>query len=144
MKDIIQKEKVFNHPIAKVWDAISTGKEISKWFIEADFKPEVGYQYTLTAPEENGCTVVKGTVLEASPYTLKYSWIAGDDPTETTVAWYLEQLGDSTKLTLEHSGISKYAGQAATEMMGHFEKGWEGCLAGLTQYIENEISQPAH
>jgi uncharacterized protein YndB with AHSA1/START domain len=144
MKDIIQKEKVFNHSIDKVWEAISNGTEISKWFIAADFKPEVGYQYTFTASEENGCTVVKGKVLEASPYTLKYSWIAGDDPTETTVAWYLEEVNGSTKLILKHSGISKYAGQTATEMMGHFEKGWEGCISGLTQYIENEIIQPAH
>ncbi len=144
MKKTIQKEKVFNHAIDKVWTAISTGKEISKWFIEADFKPEVGYQYTLTASEENGCTVVKGEVLEASPYVLKYSWMVSDVPTETIVTWTLEDLGDSTKLTLVHSDIEKYDEQAAAEMMSHFDKGWEGCLSGLTNYFKNEVKQPAH
>ena len=57
MKDVIKKEHVFNHPIDKVWDAISRAEEISIWFIKADFKAEKGYQYTFTASEEKGCLI---------------------------------------------------------------------------------------
>ena len=144
MKDALTKEKTFAHSIDKVWKAISEGEEISKWFIQADFKPEVGYQYTFTASEEHGCTVVKGRVLEASPYVLKYSWMVGDVPIETIVTWSLEEVEGSTKLTLIHSDIDNYEGETAPEMMGHFDKGWEACISGLIQYFENEISQPAH
>lgn len=44
MKDLIKKEAVFNHPIDKVWNAISNGEEIAKWFINNNFKPEKGLQ----------------------------------------------------------------------------------------------------
>ena len=90
MNDVISKEKVFNHPIQKVWDAISKAEEISTWFIQADFKAEKGYQYTFTSePNEKGCTVISGTVKEANPYLLVYTWIVADTKTETTVTWKL-------------------------------------------------------
>ncbi|MEO9870258.1 SRPBCC family protein [Ekhidna sp.] len=144
MKDSIQKEKVFGHSIDKVWKAISVGEEISKWFISADFKPEVGYEYTFTASEEHGCTVVKGKILEASPYILKYSWKVEGAPVETTVQWTLEKQSNGTKLTLEHYGISKFEGETAVEMFNHFSAGWDACMEGLTKYFNEEIAQPAH
>ncbi len=144
MKDALTKQKTFAHSIDKVWKAISEGDEISKWFIQADFKPEVGYEYTFTATEENGGTKIRGKVLSASPYILKYSWRVGDTEVDTTVSWMLEEAEGGTKLTLEHSGISQYPEEAATEMLGHFDKGWDMCILGLTEYLTNEISQPAH
>jgi len=144
MKDVIVKEKTFDQPIDVVWKAISEGAEISRWFIQADFKPEPGYRYTFTAKEEHGSTVIKGTVLEADPYTLKYTWNVGDAPVETTVIWNLEKLGNQTQLKLEHTGISKFGGETAIEMFGHFEKGWNACISGLTNYLLNEDSEPVH
>ncbi|WP_089356673.1 SRPBCC family protein [Ekhidna lutea] len=144
MKDVLRKEKTFTHSIDKVWNAISVGEEISKWFIQADFKPEIGYEYTFTAAEEHGGTQIKGKVLEASPYTLKYTWRVGDTEVDTTVLWTLEEADGGTKLTLEHSDISNYPAEAATEMLGHFDKGWDACITGLIQYLKDEISEPAH
>lgn len=144
MKDILVKEKSFNHPIDKIWTAITEGSEISKWFINADFKPEVGYQYTFTASEEHGCTVVKGKILDVTPYTLKYTWKVEGAPVETTVLWTLEKEENGTKLTLEHSGISKFEGETAVEMFNHFSGGWDACIEGLTKYVKDEIQQPAH
>lgn len=144
MKDILVKEVVFNHPIDKVWKAITNGSEISKWFIHADFKAEVGYQYTLTATEEHGSTQISGKVLEASPYTLKYTWKVGEAPVDTIVLWQLEAHADGTKLTLEHSGISKIGGEAAIEAFNHFSMGWDTCLSVLPNYLNGEVTQPAH
>ena len=56
MTDSLKKERIFQQPIEKVWKAISRGEEISKWFIHADFKPQVGYEYTFTPTEEHGST----------------------------------------------------------------------------------------
>ncbi len=143
MKDSILKEKVFDKSIDEVWRAISEADEISSWFIQADFKAEVGYNYTFTASEEHGGTVIKGRVLEASPYTLKYTWMVGDSGIETLVVWTLEEDSGTTKLKLEHSGISKF-GDAASESMAHFDKGWDACILGLEQFFRNEIKQPVH
>ncbi|MEO9485771.1 MAG: SRPBCC domain-containing protein [Ekhidna sp.] len=144
MKDALTKEKTFAHSIDKVWKAITEGEEISKWFIQADFKAEVGYEYTFTAAEEHGGTIIKGKVLSATPYTLEYSWRVGDTEIDTIVSWQLEESADGTKLMLEHSGISNFPEEAATEMLGHFDKGWDMCISGLTEYLTNEINKPAH
>ncbi len=143
MKDQIVKEQVFEHGIDKVWKAITEADEISKWFIHADFKAEPGYQYTFTATEEHGRTKISGKVLEADPYTLKYTWTTGDAPIETIVTWTLKQEGGQTVLTLVHSGIAQY-GDSAAEVMGHFDMGWDGCLSVLPEYLKDGKTQPAH
>ena len=141
MKDSITKEKVFSHPIDKVWDAISKAEEISTWFIKADFKAEKGYQYTFSSePNEKGCTTISGTVKEANPYVLVYTWIVANTEVETTVTWKLESVPEGTKLHLEHSGISNYAGDTAIEMFESFNGGWEGCINQLTDYLKKVVN----
>jgi len=141
MKDVITKEIQFNHSIDKVWNAITKAEEISIWFIQADFKAEAGYQYTFTAnPNEKGCTIISGEVKQSSPYTLVYTWVVGDTNVETTVKWKLESTSSGTKLYLEHSGISKYAGDTAVAMFDSFNGGWDNCISGLTSYLKDLVN----
>ena len=136
MKNIITKEKVFNHPIDKVWNAISKGEEISIWFLKADFKAEKGYRYTFSSePNEKGCTTIHGIIKEATPYVLIYTWIVADTDVETTVTWILESVAEGTKLYLKHSGISNYTGDTAIAMFESFDDGWTGCINQLTDYL---------
>jgi len=140
MNDRIIKEALFNHPIDKVWNAISKSEEISTWFIKADFKAEKGYKYTFTAePNEKGCTIISGEVKNASPYILIYTWMVADTSVETTVKWKLETTDEGTKLYLEHSGISNYAGETAVAMFESFNGGWENCINGLTGYLKETV-----
>lgn len=141
MTDSIKKEVVFKQPIDKVWNAISKAEEISTWFIPADFKAEKGYKYTFTSPpNEKGCTVISGEVINASPYLLIYTWIVADTKTETTVKWELTSTAEGTKLNLEHSGISNYAGETAVAMFESFNGGWDNCISGLTGYLKETVN----
>ncbi|WP_299890426.1 SRPBCC domain-containing protein [uncultured Lacinutrix sp.] len=141
MKDSITKEKLFNHSIETIWNAISIGEEISTWFIKADFKAEKGYKYTFTASEDKGCLTITGEVKEANPYTLIYTWIVENTTVETTVKWSLEPISkNETKLYLEHSGISNYAGDTAIAMFESFSGGWDGCINGLIDYLKTEVN----
>ena len=142
MKDSITKEKVLNHSIDKVWQAITEGEQISKWFLQADFKAEAGYNFKLSTSNEQDCEGVTGTILEADPYTLKYTWNDGT-PVDTLVTWTLREEGGSTILTLVHSGISKL-GEFAPKKMGDFDNGWNHCLSMLPNYLNDEVSEPAH
>jgi uncharacterized protein YndB with AHSA1/START domain len=135
MSDIIKKEVIFSHPIDKVWNAISNGKEIAKWFINNNFKPEKGYNYTFTASEDKGCLTITGEVKQANPYTLIYTWIVQDTDVETTVKWELETTKEGTKLYLEHSGISNYEGENAVNMFNSFSGGWSDCINSLTNHL---------
>ncbi len=141
MKDVITKEVLFNHSIDKVWNAITKAEEISAWFIEADFKAEAGYKYTFTSPpNEKGCTVISGEVKNSNPYVLIYTWVVGDTNIETTVKWELESTNSGTKLHLEHSGISNYAGDTAVAMFESFNGGWDNCIEGLTRYLKDLVN----
>ncbi len=135
MKDIITKEHTFKHSIDSVWNAITKSEEISSWFIEADFKAEVGYQYTFTASEEYNRTKIKGEVKEATPYTLVYTWVMQNTDVETTVTWKLEKVEDGTRLFLEHSGISKYPGESAVNFFNNYSNGWQDCVNELEKYL---------
>ena len=136
MKDVITKEALFNHPIDKVWNAITKAEEISTWFIKADFKAEKGYQYTFTASEEKGCITINGEIKQANPYTLVYTWVVQDTNVETTVTWNLEPAENGTKLNLKHSGISNYAGETAVAMFNSFNGGWDNCMNELANYLK--------
>ena len=138
MKDVIKKEYLFDHSIDTVWNAISIGKEISTWFINADFKAESGYKYTFNSKDES-CTEITGVVKEASPYTLVYTWVVQNTNTETIVKWVLEEIEGKTKLYLEHSGISNYPNDNAVTMFNSFNGGWDNCIKELTQYLAQII-----
>lgn len=141
MIDSIKKEVTFNQPIDKVWSAITKAEEISTWFIPADFKAEKGYKYTFTSPpNEKGCTVISGEVKNANPYKLVYTWIVADTKIETKVTWKLTATENGTKLNLEHSGISNYAGETAVAMFESFNGGWDNCISGLTGYLKEEVN----
>lgn len=135
MNDLIRKVHRFNHPIGEVWKAISRAEEISSWFIQADFKAEVGYKYTFTHKN----TRITGEVLEANPVTdLVYTWILEGTLIVTTVRWRLEDKGEETLLTLEHSGISKYPGETAVVMFNNYKGGWDSCVNNLEKYLTGE------
>lgn len=138
MKDTISKEHIFNHPIDKVWNAITKEEEISSWFIKADFKAVEGYHYTFFSEGEN-CTQISGQVKEANPYTLVYTWIVQHTKTITTVKWSLEAVEGKTKLYLEHSGISGYEGDTAVTMFSSFDKGWDNCASKLHEFLNTEV-----
>ncbi|WP_298540238.1 SRPBCC domain-containing protein [uncultured Aquimarina sp.] len=139
MKDQIIKEHIFKHSIDKIWNAISTAEEISTWFIPADFKAEVGYRYTFNSPDKENCTQITGTVKQANPYTLIYTWIVGGTAVETIVTWKLEEIDGGTKLYLEHSGISNYPGDTAVTMFNSFNGGWNNCINELSGYLTQEV-----
>ncbi|SMD36308.1 Uncharacterized conserved protein YndB, AHSA1/START domain [Reichenbachiella faecimaris] len=134
MNDRIEKEYFLNAPIHKVWNAISLEKEINEWFIQADFKAEVGYQYTFT----HESTRVTGEVLEVNPvYDLVYTWIVGGTTEVTTVRWSLESKADGTMLKINHWGFSNYPKDSAVAMFDSSVEGWDAVSNWLKEYIKN-------
>ena len=135
MKDLIRKDHTYAHSIERVWAAITEQEQIAAWFIEANFKAEVGYAYTFKHKE----TVISGKVLEVSPVTkLVYTWvISGTGDVETTVIWQLTAVPEGTHLQIEHSGISNYPEEGlATTMFNNYSKGWDNCISELEKYLK--------
>ena len=66
--------------------------------------------------------------------------MVADTKTETTVKWQLTATSNGTKLNLEHSGISNYAGETAVAMFESFNAGWNNCINGLTSYLKETVN----
>lgn len=93
----IVKTVVLNAPIQKVWEKVSTAEGISTWFMENDFKPEVGYEFTIQSPF--GPSPCK--VLEVDPpHKLSFSW----DVDGWVVTFLLKEIDNQTEFTLIHGG----------------------------------------
>jgi len=133
----IKLKKFYHHPIETVWTAISDAEAISKWFIEAEFQAEVGFNYTF----RHESTTVTGEVLAVEPPTLLiYTWQVGDMAVRTTVRWQLSGQRRGTLLELEHWGFEAYE-QSALEMFEASVKGWDAVTAELERYLEQSVHE---
>ncbi len=139
MKDIIIKEQIFNSSIDSVWQAITVAEEISIWLEPTNFKAIKGFQYVINA-KAGDCPPIVGEVIEASPYTLVYSWVIEANPVRTIVKWVLEEVEGGTKVHLEHSGISSYSGEDVIAMFESFSGGWERCFNGIATHLQIETN----
>lgn len=126
VKDI-QKKAVFNAPIDKVWQAVSTSEGIAAWFMPNDFRPEVGYEFTIQSPfGPSPCKVVE---LDP-PKRLSFLW----DQDGWQVTFELVEKAGQTEFTLTHSGwkpsaeqISK-AGEKSSVIRDRMDQGWENIV----------------
>lgn len=133
----IVKTVVLNAPIQKVWEKVSTAEGISTWFMENDFKPEVGYEFTIQSPF--GPSPCK--VLEVDPpHKLSFSW----DVDGWVVTFLLKEIDNQTEFTLIHGGwdqidtITK-AGQDSSVIRERMNGGWESIVKErLKKVVEGE------
>lgn len=137
MKKKITLERSFNQPIEKVWEAISDENEISKWFLPAKFKAEIGFQYTFTHVHDQGTTYITGEVLTVDkPNTLSYTWESSGSDVNTTVIWNLKEEDGITKLMLEHeSHDNEDNNPNVGKMFEEFSNGWPEVIGNLEKYL---------
>ncbi|MEM7343312.1 MAG: SRPBCC domain-containing protein [Chloroflexota bacterium] len=137
MQKQIRKERYFNYPQEIVWQAITEPEALSNWFMDADFKPEVGYQFTFKDTPQGGWDgILKGEVLTVDrPNRLQYTWTGSQMTSVTTVHWHLTPQGQGTQLILEHTGFDG----VRNVIVGFFHQfGWNKYLDGLTHYLEKQ------
>jgi uncharacterized protein YndB with AHSA1/START domain len=134
MQKQLKLERIFKHPAKKIWNAISKADEIGKWFLKADFKVEVGYNYTFTHED----TKIRGEVLEVDePTKLVYTWEVEGSGVASTVTWMLEEKGDETELIIEHiSEGDADENPAINPMFMEFQKDWENVYNELEKYLK--------
>lgn len=138
MKKQIRIERTFNQPISKVWNAISTGEELTKWFMESDFKPEVGYNYTFIQHfDDGGSLTTRGVVLEVQPMNLlSYTWKVDGTEVDGIVKWIIKDMGDSTQVVIEHESLEyKTEEPSIVKWFKDFEVGWGMKLNDLENFI---------
>lgn len=123
----IKQTIVFDAPIQKVWEKVSTADAISAWFMPNDFQPVVGHEFHIQSPfGPSPCKVLE---VEA-PHRLSFAW----DTDGWIVSFLLKDLGDKTEFTLIHGGwkaadeIIEKANAKSAMIREKMNQGWVGIV----------------
>jgi len=132
----IKQTLLFNAPIQKVWDAVSTAEGISAWFMPNDFQAVVGHEFHIQSPF--GPSPCK--VLEIDPPNkLTFSW----DLDGWFVSFILKEVGEKTEFTLIHGGwkepdyILPKPNMKSSIVRDNMAQGWMGINEKLRKVVEN-------
>lgn len=132
----IKQTVVYNAPIQKVWNFVSTAEGISAWFMPNDFEPVVGHEFHLQSPfGPSPCKVIEVD----EPNKITFTW----DLDGWVVSFLLKEVGDKTEFTLIHGGwktadeILPKPQEKSGVIRERMNGGWVGIVARLKEVVEN-------
>jgi uncharacterized protein YndB with AHSA1/START domain len=125
-------ERLFTHPPARLWRALTEDALIAQWLMANDFAPTAGHKFQFRSqpmPQWNG--IIDCQVLIVEPLRqLSYTWSAlGLD---SVVVFTLTPAPAGTLLRMEHSGFGP--GQDAAYKGATY--GWQKFIANLQSILE--------
>jgi uncharacterized protein YndB with AHSA1/START domain len=130
----IRHTMVFQAPIQKVWEAVSTSEGLAAWFMPNDLQPVVGHEFHLNAGPY-GMSPCK--VIEVDPpHRLSFCWRK-----DWTVTFELKELNEQqTEFTLIHSGwdankVTEF-GESHTIVRNRMDQGWAKLCKSLGSQVE--------
>ncbi len=120
----IHLERIYPHPIDRVWEAIATARGLSAWLMPTDFEPRLGHRFQFRWKKIPGWRgYVDCEVLAIEPMRrIVFSWVGDEKQAPTTVSFQLERVGEGTKLVFDHTGFSGIGGFFSKLMMTN---GWK-------------------
>ena len=127
-------ERVFDHPIEKVWKAITNKEQLKQWYFDLDdFKAEVGFRFTFLGQGHKGAQYIHlCTVTEVDPpKKLQYSWQYEGYPGYSLVTFELSEMGNQTRLTLTHHGLETFPQDNADFDRTSFNAGWNEIIGKM-------------
>jgi uncharacterized protein YndB with AHSA1/START domain len=127
----IELDRLYPHPPAAVWKALTDPALQAKWWAAGDIRPVVGHRFELDmgAWGKQACRV-----LEVVPERLlKYSFAEGR--LDTTLTWRLEPEGSGTRLTFLHEGFDLDSPMSRQALEG-MKPGWPRVLDRLGELLD--------
>ena len=139
-------ERIYNAPIQKVWDAITTKEAMKHWYFDLkEFRPEVGFEFQFEGGTDNRsylhlCRVTE--VIEGQKLT--YSWRYDGYEGNSFVTWELFSEGDKTKLRLTHAGLETFPASNPDFDKKNFVAGWTAIVGeSLKKFLEEPVNAEA-
>ncbi|MDR6967027.1 uncharacterized protein YndB with AHSA1/START domain [Flavobacterium arsenatis] len=131
----------FNAPLEKVWNALSNETELKKWYFPVeDYEFEVGKEFTFYESTESQKYFHKARFLNIIPNQLiEHTWEhPNDSKGSSVVKWELKAEGDSTKVTLTHTGTESFEDAGPDFTTANYEMGWTAIVGtSLRNYLYN-------
>ncbi len=134
-------EKTYNAPVYKVWEALTDRYKMEQWYFElANFKPEVGFEFSFIGGSEAKSYLHLCKITEVVPNKkLTYSWRYDEYPGESFVTFELFDEGNETRLKLTHTGLETFQTDNPDFAKESFAKGWTYIIGtSLKNYLEKE------
>jgi uncharacterized protein YndB with AHSA1/START domain len=132
-------ERIINAPAAKVWSALTNKDEMKKWYFDiAEFKPEIGFEFSFTASNEtieyiHLCVITEVVDGKKLAYTWRYKNYQGI----SLVRFELFAEGSKTRLKLTHEGLETFADNGKDFLRESFSQGWNYIIGkSLPEYVE--------
>lgn len=134
------KEVLLNAPVERVWKALTDNKQMQAWYFDiADFKPEVGFEFSFTGQGSDVTDFVhlcRITAVEPERL-LQHTWAYEGRSGESVLTWELTADGDKTHLKLTHEGLHTFAAHGKDFGRDSFNGGWEEILnKSLKGFVE--------
>jgi uncharacterized protein YndB with AHSA1/START domain len=142
---VLRFERRFDHPVERVWDALTQTEQIPKWWGEGEVQLDLveggKYRIRTTGPPDlveaiiaeagDVALVSEDTVLRVEPPFL-FEHTFGSDP-GSIARWELQRDGEGTRLTLTHTEPPGFEhGNAPRDLAG-----WHTVLDRLAGVVDN-------
>ncbi len=133
-------ERTYNASVKQVWKAISDKNEMKQWYFDlAEFKPEVGFEFSFKGGPEDGvqylhvCVITEVIIEKKLTYSWSYDGYAG----KSYVSFELFDEGNKTRLKLTHEGIETFPVSNTDFATENFIAGWNHIIGiSLKEYLE--------
>jgi len=134
-------ERVLNAPPQKVWEALTDNDKMKQWYFNlAEFKPEVGFEFTFNGGSEEKTYVHLCKITKVQPgKTLQYSWRYQDYPGDSLVTFELFPEGDGTRIKLTHEGLETFPQNNKDFARESFTAGWTHIIGtSIKEFVEKK------
>lgn len=138
--DRIEREIMLNHPVERVWQALTTAEGLAGWFgsqAEIDLRPggRLWLRWDSLDIEDEGTV----TVVEP-PRRIGFRWgipgLPEGDPHRNDVLFTLTPTAEGTRLELVESGFAQVAEDIGRAAHKGNSEGWDMELADLVAYLD--------
>ena len=124
-------ERVYNHPVERVWDALTDPAKMTIWFLKAEWDFRPGGRIAFTFPDE-AKTRTYGTFTAIEPLRLmEFIWHNDDGQPDELARWELFDQGSKTRLVLTYTRVQE-------NMATSVSTGWHIVLNDFGNFLDGK------
>lgn len=136
----IQIEQLIHAPIHKVWEALTTLKQMKQWYFPMikSFNPVIGFKTEFTVEIEDRVFIHQWEVTEVvSQQKIAYQWTFGGYTGKGISAFELIEVGKQTLVKLTFTVLKSFPQNIPEFKRESGEKGWKYLIKeSLKAYLE--------